>query len=443
MSIRNSLYNAREDDRINQTSRIDYQISFDEETNDAVIARLSEEGVPLDQRMQEFTEFCGKFRFILTEKQADFLIQLVASAKEAENDELANIFLYAICDVFQFKEEFNNELFIEKERLDVIMSCFPLCNAYTAASYLVSLNVESAKTIWEYNEDINFKSLVYRVDSEQSTPVSPDQALAFLSSFLKYPDFADEMMEINDCAIKLWMVSDSDSRIRYEILRFVYYSIKASEPIANFLLENDTFYTLFQSPPESQEHHIIILKVLRKLCEQTKNPERAIIASNLLPFIYITIKSQYDNVVSYGCDLLGEVAEKTSPEGFGTLMSLNFIDELWTTTNERSMQCNICALDALFRFFSNGPDEIKADFIEKGFFTQFANVITVFDDKRVYNDLVLMHSMIADAQTEENMMIIEAIFGNEDLVDALKELNDSDSFAENVNIIANGILSRA
>ena len=439
--INSSLNTVLKDDRINTTDKHLRSTSNDIDTINKIILQLSDDSKPINERMETFIQYCNLFTFLLSEEQADFLINLLSHAIELNDQTLISYFLHAIDIIIHFGEEFNDDFFIQKERLDVIISCFPNPNAFSIASYFVSLNLEYAKIIWEYDNIIHFNTLVYQPDKTLPTPVSPDQALSFLSSFLYYSEFIENMLEIIESSLQLWIVSDSDSGIRFEILRFIYYSIKLRNEIANSLINNHIFYTLFQSPSESPQHKDLILIILRELCFQTKNPERVIIQSNLLPFIEVTINSDDNNFICYCSDIIGDIAENSNAECFDTLIRDGLLDALWNILENNAIQCQICANSSLLRFFHNGNDDVKTELLQRGLFSHFADLLPYLSEKHAKGDLIFFLEILSKLESEEKQSFIDAIFNNEELIEALNELDDENS-DENLGILVRSILSR-
>ena len=432
---------ARNQDRIN-TQEISFRkISQDQETINQLILQLADENQPIEQRIETFSQFCSSFIFLITEEQANFIMELLVTAISEQNTTNISYFLHVIDIIVQFKEDFNNELFVKKERLDIIMHLIPNINAYSIASFLVSSSLEDAQLIWEYNEELDFKSLVYQPDRTKTAAVSPDQALSFLSSFFYYPEFSVELQEITQSALNLWLVSDSDPRIRFEVLRFLYFAIKNLKEIANFLLHNTTFYTLFQTRPQTSQHMDLVLMIIREMCFQTENPETVVINSNLLPFIVSTITSSDDIFSCYCCDIISDVAEKSNEAGFETMISLGLIDTLWNIIENSSLLCRSCAMSALLRFFYKGNNEIKQYLLEQDIFGQFGDIILCVDEKRARGELLFILQILGALENDGNEEIFSAILSNENFIESLREM-DNENTDEPTLIPIRSILSR-
>ncbi|EAY08449.1 hypothetical protein TVAG_355080 [Trichomonas vaginalis G3] len=401
------------------------EISTDFEVHNKLLNRLGDQSIPIEDRMNNFGEFCKTHRFVINEEQADYLIQLLNSARDQNNETLMINYLHAIELIIGYREEFTNELFLVPQRLEPIMQCFPLSYAYNIVGLLASTDEEAATTIFQYSKQYDFESTI-----------NDDQSIMFLTTFLKYQSLQEKILPTIQKVIRLGY--DSDGQLRFECLRFIYFALKQSTELCFDLVEYQDFYLIFQKPAEDAQTNDMMLLILREITFKTQNPLRSIIQTNLIYFILFGLQSDDACTLSYAIDIIGDLAEFGGQQGTEILIQNNIIEKLFKIIEDKALQNRLCAVSALLRIFLNSPLKFKVQILEKDFLSILSDHLPLMSDKECDSSLIILNMILRVAETNNETIVLDSIYGDEELYSVLSEISES---SEN-RVYAESILSR-
>lgn len=423
-----NLFNASESrtsDRLNmEDERYTKDVSYDTELNTQILENLGDNSISIEDRINTFGNFCKEHIFIINAEQADYLINLLNSAKSIHNEPLINNYLHAIELVVSFREEFNNELFLEPHRLESIIDCFPHSYAFNIAGLLSSMNEYSAKIVFSYQSNHKFVS-----------EINSDQSLLFLTTFIRYDSLQEEILPLIQEVISL--AQDRDGKLRFECLRFIYFCVKESSKIQSMLVDYDDFYLIFQNPPEIAQTHDLMLLILREITFKSQNPKRTILDTNLIYFVFSALNSEDICTLSYAIDIIGDIAEFGLEDATQILLQNNVPQILLKIIEERPLQNVLCAVNSLIRIILNSPFEIQIQLFENDFIDILADNLTLMSFGEANSCLIVLNTIIKKADLNNQPAILEMIFSNENLYSALTDLLESDE-----NVYAESILAR-